>query len=414
MAKYGLCGERLSHSYSEMIHKLLGDGDYRLLSMTKEEFYDFMKCREFYAVNVTIPYKTDALKLCDIVSEEAKEIGSVNTVVNRGGVLHGYNTDITGFRFMLRRSGIELCGKKVIILGTGGTSLTAVSACRMENARETVIVSRSGKVNYENVFEHCDSEIIINTTPVGMFPGNGRAPLDISRFPKLEGAADVIYNPKRTRLLLDAEKAGIKTAGGLSMLVAQAVEADRLFFDREKDEQREGETVEKIISKIDSDVCNIVLVGMPGCGKSTVGRILAEKLRRRFIDADDYICEKCGRTPADIISNDGEAVFRRIESEALEEITKLSATVIACGGGAVIKESNRELMRQNGVCVYIMRDLSKLDTNGRPLSAGGSDRLLKLFGEREPLYCAAADFKVDLEENAEACADKIAEICIAG
>lgn len=410
MGKYGLCGEKLSHSYSEMIHKLLGNNKYCLLSMSKDEFYKFMHDKNFSAVNVTIPFKTDALKLCDIVSPEASEIGSVNTVVNKKGVLYGYNTDIHGFIYMIDRAGISVKGKNVMILGTGGTSLTANAACRHLCARKIITVSRSGKINYENVYENSDIQIIINTTPVGMYPNNGTSPVDISRFPHLEGVADVIYNPKRTRLLLDAQKYGIKTAGGLSMLVSQAVEADRLFFERDiSDDDREK--TEKILSSLSSYVRNIVLVGMPGCGKSTVGKIIAEKTNRKFIDSDDYITEKIGRTPENIILKDGEQAFRDIETSALEDITKLSCSIISCGGGAVLKEYNRELIRQNSTCIYLTRDIEHLATNGRPLSSGGIEKLKEIFSVRDSLYSMTADFSVPFGENASACAENIIERC---
>lgn len=408
MTKYGLCGEKLGHSHSPIIHKMLGNEKYDLLAMSREEFFSFMNKKDFSAVNVTIPYKQDALSLCDELSEEAKNIGSVNTVVNKNGTLYGYNTDIYGFTFMLGNAGIQIAGKKVLVLGTGGTSLTAVSACKKLAASEIITVSRKGNINYENVYEIKDAEIIINTTPVGMYPSNGISPIDISHFEKLCGVADVIYNPQKTKLLLDAEKRGIKTAGGLSMLVAQAVEADRLFFSRKKTDD-DIKKIQMILKHLNSQVSNIILVGMPGCGKSTVGKIVAEKLGRSFIDADDYITEKHGRTPADIIKNDGEEAFRKLETEALCEVTKLSSCVISCGGGAVIKEENRELIKQNGVCFYIIRDTERLATDGRPLSAGGIDGLKKLFKLREPLYKKTADFEVPLCENAGKCADTIIE-----
>lgn len=407
MSTYGLCGERLGHSYSEIIHKMLGNNDYRLLNMTREEFHSFMTNRSFCAVNVTIPYKTDALQLCDVVSDEAKSIGSVNTVVNKNGTLYGYNTDISGFIYMLKRAGIDVCNKKVLILGTGGTSLTAQAACDVLGAREKIIVSRSGDINYQNIHLHSDAEIIINTTPVGMYPNNEKSPVTVADFPKLEGVADVIYNPGITKLLYDASKRGIKTAGGLSMLVYQAVEADRLFFGKEQTDNTA--VVEKILDKISSDVRNIVLVGMPGCGKSTVGKIVAKKLGRTFIDADDYITEHFGRTPGEIISSDGEAAFRETETKALSEITKLSSAVISCGGGAVTREYNHYLIKQNSICFYITRDTEKLATGGRPLSAGGPEHLKKLFEARDPLYRAVADHIVSLTENSNKCANTIAE-----
>jgi shikimate dehydrogenase len=309
---------------------------------------------------------------------------------------------------MLRLAGVEICGKKVLILGTGGTSLTANAACKKLGAKEAVTVSRSGRVNYENVYtDHPDAQIIINTTPVGMYPSNGISPIDISKFADLSGVADVIYNPGKTRLILDAQKRGIPTAGGLSMLVAQAVEADRIFFDKENADVF-GMT-KRVLGIIESGVRNIILVGMPGCGKTTVGKILAKKLSRELIDADDHLTQKEGRTPEDIIKNDGEDAFRVLETETLRDITKLSGKVISCGGGAVLREENRELIRQNSICIYIQRPTEKLATAGRPLSAGGTERLKALFETRDPLYKECADFCVALEENGEKCAQKIIE-----
>lgn len=407
MIKYGLCGEKLGHSYSEIIHKKLGNNQYRLLSMSREDFHKFMKDRDFCAVNVTIPYKTDALELCDVVSDEAKEIGSVNTVVNKNGTLYGYNTDIFGFIYMLSRKGIEICGKKVLILGSGGTSLTANAACKKLSAKEIITVSRSGKNNYENISIHNDAQVIINTTPVGMFPSNGNSPVNLSMFPQLEAVADVIYNPETTRLLYDAQRAGLKTAGGLSMLVYQALLADKHFFDKETEVDKD--LVEEITKNIAVGMKNITLVGMPGCGKSTVGKILAKKTGRDFIDLDDYISEKYGKSPSVIIQNEGELKFREIETECLEEISKLSSKVISCGGGVVIAPHNRYLIKQNSICVYIMRELSKLATDGRPLSVGGCERIKELFEKRKDFYLDAADITVDLCENAECCAQKIIE-----
>lgn len=408
MEKYGLCGERLGHSYSETIHNQLGNKEYKLLSMSREDFHLFMKQRHFCAVNVTIPYKKEALQLCDIVSDEAKEIGSVNTVVNKNGTLYGYNTDIFGFIYMLEQGGIDVCGKKVLVLGSGGTSLTAKAACKKLCAKEIITISRNGENNYENITRHSNAQVIINATPVGMFPSNGKSPVELSDFPQLEAVADVIYNPETTRLLYEAQKRGLSTAGGLSMLVYQAVVADKLFFD--KKEPIDEKTVKNIIKNISSGMKNITLVGMPGCGKSTVGKILALKTSREFIDLDDYIEQKCGISPAEIIKKDGEEKFRKIETECLDEVSKLSSKVISCGGGAVISEYNRYLIKQNSNCVYIIRELSKLATNGRPLSSGGLKHIEELFEKRKGFYLDAAHISVELCENAELCAQKITDI----
>lgn len=407
MTKYGLCGEKLGHSYSEIIHNKLGNTDYKLLSMSRDGFHSFMKERKFAAVNVTIPYKTDALELCDVVSDEAKNIGSVNTVVNKMGKLYGYNTDISGFIYMLECGGINVCKKKILILGSGGTSLTANAACRKLSAKEIVTISRNGENNYENISKHDDAHVIINTTPVGMFPSNENTPVDLSVFSQLEAVADVIYNPGMTRLLYEAKKKGLRTACGLSMLVYQAVLADKLFF--QKKGPVDSKIVENITDSIARNMKNIMLVGMPGCGKSTVGKLVAQKTGREFIDLDDYIKERQGCSPAQIIQNEGEKKFREIETEALSQVSKLSSKVISCGGGAVISDYNRYLIKQNSICVYITRELSKLATDGRPLSAGGEQRIKQLFENRRDFYLDVADITVDLCENAKNCADRIIE-----
>ena len=405
MVKYGLCGKTLRHSYSAIIHGLLGNNEYSLINMTEQEFCEFMKKREFSAVNVTIPYKTDALKCCDEVSDEALKIGSVNTVINKDGRLYGYNTDYFGFKYMLDGAGIDVSDKKVLIFGTGGTSLTARRVVADCGAKETVIVSRSGEVNYENVYSHYDADILINTTPVGMFPDNGKSLIDVSRFYSLSGVADVIYNPLRTRLISDAAKAGIPAVSGLSMLTAQAVKAHELFFSMRFDNM--DETIEKILAECTSSVCNIILVGMPGCGKTTVGNILSSLTGKPLYDSDTEIEKSTGRTPAEIIKADGEPAFRHIETQVLDDLTKMSGCIIATGGGAVLSEENRILMKQNGICVYIKRETENLATSGRPLSEGGKERLYRLFEQRNPIYSALADFDVSIEENPEKCAGEI-------
>ncbi len=412
MIKYGLCGKTLKHSYSEIIHNLLGNFEYKLINLTKEEFYDFIKSRGFCALNVTIPYKTDALALSDVVSDEAKKIGSVNTLVNNGGTLYGYNTDYYGFKYMIEKAGVDISGRKALILGTGGTSLTARAVIRDLGARDIVIVSRGGEVNYENVYDNSDAEIIVNTTPVGMYPNNGESLLDLSRFGRLSAALDVIYNPLKTKFLSDAEKLGVPAVSGLSMLVAQAVMAHELFFDTAFPDRTA--VVEDILGKCSKKVSNIVLVGMPGCGKSTIGRYLAEKTGMDFYDTDKYLEKKTGRRIPDIINEDGEESFRALETEVLAELTKNPSCVIATGGGAPIREYNRYLIKQNGICVYIRRDTEKLATAGRPLSAGGIERLMELYDIRNPIYTAISDFGVDMGEDSKECTDEIYKIIFGG
>ncbi len=411
MPEYGLCGKSLVHSYSEIIHKKLGNDKYELINLSREEFFDYMKRREFSAVNVTIPYKTDAYDLCDELSEDARLIGSVNTVVNKNGRLCGYNTDVFGFLYMLSSADITLCGKKVLVLGTGGTSLTAQAVCKLKNAAEVVVVSRTGEVNYQNISKHSDADIIINTTPVGMYPENGVSPVELSDFPRLSGVVDVIYNPSVTQLLYQASKLGIPCVGGLPMLVAQAVRADEIFFDR----KREG--AELVIRQI-TDACrlmtmNILLVGMPGCGKTTVGKILSELSERELIDTDDVIEKDENKKISDIIPAYGEKYFRDLETAALDKCTKLSGRIISVGGGAVLREENRRLMKQNSVCIYIRRELSMLSCDGRPLSRG-EGAIERLYAERKSLYEEVCDFAVDINEAPENCARLIYEKYLKG
>ena len=399
MIKYGLCGRTLKHSYSKIIHEKLGNNDYNLYSVEKDEFYEIMESRLFTAINVTIPYKTDALELCDVVSEEAKSIGSVNTVVNKDGKLYGYNTDYFGFVYMLKRAGIDLKNKKVLILGSGGTSLTARAVCKGEGAREYLVVSRKGSVNYQNISDHADADIIINTTPVGMYPDNGRTPVDLSLFPKLCGVVDVIYNPIKTELCLQAQKRNIPFTSGLPMLVAQAVRAHEYFFDVKVDDS----IIEDVLAICMKKILNVIFVGMPGCGKSSIGTEYAKMTDRSFLDTDIFV-EQCGMSIPDIFEKYGEEYFRDKETQAIEMLSAFSEKVIATGGGAIKREKNVELMKQNGLVVYLKRDLDKLSTDGRPLSEGGYEKIMKLYEERHELYENAADIVIETHEDIKECA----------
>lgn len=402
MIEYGLCGRTLKHSYSKVIHEFLGNTCYKLLSLEKDELYELFESRNFKALNVTIPYKVDALKLCDVISEEARAIGSVNTVVNRNGKLYGYNTDYFGFVYMLRRAGISLEGKKVAILGSGGTSLTARAVCKGEGARETVVVSRKGNVNYENVEAFCDADVLINTTPVGMYPDNGRSPVDLSLFTKLSGVVDVIYNPIITALVIEAEKRNIPSTTGLPMLVAQAVRAHEYFFDIKLDDS----VIEEVYYKCLMKILNVVFVGMPGCGKTSIGKAYSSLVGRSFLDTDVFV-EQSGMPIPQIFEKYGEEVFRDKETAAISMLCAMSEKVIATGGGAVKREKNIELMKQNGVVVYLKRELSKLSTDGRPLSQGGEERIKQLYEERHRLYENAADVVIETHEDVDECADRL-------
>ena len=386
---YGLIGERLGHSYSPQIHRVLGDYDYRLYPMTGEQLRETLKRRDFKGLNVTIPYKKDVLPFCDVISDTVREVGSANTLYFQDGKLYAENTDLPGMLFMLDRAGITLTGKKVVILGSGGTSLTAQAACRAAQAAAYIVVSRSGPVTYETLYEkHTDAEIIINSTPVGMYPKNLEAPVDIRRFPKLCGVADVIYNPAKTALLLDTEEAGIPHIDGLWMLVAQAWHAARLFLGEDIPEEKIAEAYKSVRR----ECLNLVLAGMPGSGKSTLGRMAAASLGKRFVDLDEEIVKRFGPIP-EIFKNQGEAAFRDMESEIAREYGKESGCVIAAGGGAVLRNENIRALRQNAIVVWVRRDLSRLSTEGRPLSTG-MEALKRMEEARTHLYRVCADYEI--------------------
>ena len=413
---YGLLGRKLGHSWSVPIHQALGCEDYRLIELEPEALGDFLRREDIGGLNVTIPYKREVMAFCDVIDEGAKAIGSVNTLVRRGGKLYGYNTDIDGFLYMLRRARISLMGKKVVVLGSGGASLTAQAAAKREGAREVVVVSRTGLDNYENLPQrHGDAEALVNTTPVGMWPRLEEAPVDLRLLPAVTDVVDVIYNPGRTNLLLQAsgwnrnefyyddlglwDERYFRCAGGLSMLAAQAKRAEELFFDRTIPD---GDT-EKIVAWLWQDRTNIVLVGMPGCGKTTVGRALARLSGKPFVDLDEEIVRRAGKPIPYIFQTEGEEAFRELEARVLADICARSGQVIATGGGAVLRAENRAAMRRTGQVYFLCRNLEELPTDGRPLSQKGS--LEEMYRVRKPLYSAAADAVIDnsvaLEETAE-------------
>ena len=421
---YGLLGERLSHSFSPQIHAKLGNRDYGLFSVPAERLDQFLSERPFSGINVTIPYKKAVIPYLSEISPRAKEIGSVNTIVKRAdGTLSGFNTDYAGMLYALRRAGISLQGRKVLILGSGGTSLTAQAVAENNGAREIVVVSRTGEINYTNVSEkHADAEIVINTTPVGMFPGNGEKPVDLSDFPGLLGVMDVIYNPFLTALLLDAQSLGISFTSGLPMLVAQAKVASDLFFGKVSSEDeratlsagepatekewKKDPDIERIIDGLYRELSNVILVGMPSSGKSSIGRLLSEKLGKPFLDLDTMIEEQFGETIPQIFAEEGEAGFRDKETLCAKAAGKERGTVIACGGGTVLREENVRALRQNGRVVLLERELSLLSTEGRPLSRD-SETLKRMYQERLPFYLRSAEFTVKNNETTEACAEEI-------
>ena len=394
--KCGLIGEHLGHSFSGPIHAAIADYTYELVEMPVEAVGEFVKNGGFDAFNVTIPYKKTVIPFLDSISPEAKRIGAVNTVVrHKDGSVHGYNTDYFGFDGMLTASGIEIAGKKAVILGNGGASLTVQAVLADRGAREIVVVDLGLENNYDNLDRHADADVIVNATPVGMYPNNGRSLVDLAMFPQCSGVLDVIYNPAKTALLLDAEARGIPYINGLYMLVAQAVKAFEFFTG----DEAEGGIIEAITNQIAYDTKNIILIGMPGCGKSTVGKRLAKQLSRPFFDADDEFLKMHGTTPAETIQTYGEDRFRQMENEVLKAIGKMSGAVIACGGGVVTREYNYAPLHQNGVIVYLERELSRLATDGRPLSQRTSPEVL--YAARKDAYERFADLRVQSTEVVE-------------
>lgn len=390
MLKCGLLGEKLGHSYSPQIHSMLADYEYKLFEKSPEELEDFLKSGEFDGLNVTIPYKKSVMPYCAELSPTAAQIGSVNTIVRRSdGSLYGDNTDAFGFENLIVHNGIEVKGKKALVLGTGGASVTAQAVLKNLGASEVVVISRKGEDNYENIAKHADAEIIANTTPVGMYPNNGKAAVDLTQFPKLSGVLDVVYNPARTALLLQAEKLCIPCAGGLYMLVSQAKRSCELFTGNSIPDS-EIDRIERVLSH---QMQNIVIIGMPGSGKTAVSTMLAERLGRKILDTDMIVSEKAGMTIPEIFAAQSEAGFRKLETEATAEVGKLSGNIISTGGGVVTVADNYELLHQNGVIVWIERDTNKLARDGRPISL--SSDLNELYAARLPLYERFADIKAD-------------------
>ena len=387
--EYGLLGEKLGHSFSPQIHRDLAGYDYQLLPTPPEAVEDLFARRAFQGLNVTIPYKRTVMPLCDEIDPRAAAIGAVNTVVNQNGRLTGYNTDIDGFLYMARRAGVDMAGKKVVILGSGGTSRTARAAAGELGAREIVTVSRRGEDNYQNLSRHADAQVLVNTTPVGMYPNWGQSPVSLESFPALEGVLDVVYNPLRTALLLQAEERGLPRSCGLPMLVAQAKRAAELFTGRNIDDSR----TEAVLHGLREQLTSIVLIGMPGCGKTTVGRALAGKLGRTFVDLDEEIVRRAGMSIPEIFAREGEAGFRERESALVREFGERTGLVVSTGGGVVTRRENYIPLKQNGLLLHLRRDPAALPTDGRPLSQATAPE--ELWRRRAPLYAAFADGEID-------------------
>ena len=399
---YGLLGKKLGHSYSPQIHAILGDYIYKLFETDDADVEAFIKNKNFDAINVTIPYKKTVMPFLDRIDDDALKIGSVNTIVKeKDGSLTGYNTDYYGFSYMLKKGGIDVKNKKVLVLGTGGASVTIQSVIRDLGAKEIIVASRTSKPNYNELEPHYDSQVIINTTPVGMYPDNLKTLLNIDCFYNLEGVADVIYNPERTQLILDAQKKGIKTISGLYMLAAQAKKAAEHFFNTEFDES----IIDNTVKKLSFDLTNIILVGMPGCGKTTIGKILASHYNRKIVDTDELIIEKTGKSIPEIFEEQGETGFRKIEAEIIKEVGKEKELIIATGGGVVVTDINHDALRQNGTVIFINRDINVLPTDGRPLSQ--QNKLADMFRIRLPLYRSICHHEVDGNGTVQEVAERI-------
>ena len=401
--KFGLIGESLSHSKSKEIHELFGKYDYNLKNLKENEIEDFFKKKNFRGINVTIPYKELSLKYLDQVDPFASEIGAVNTIVNKGGELFGYNTDYLGFDYSLKYFGIDFMDKKILILGSGGASKMLQKLAADKGAKRVVVISRSGENNYDNLDKFSDFNIIINASPVGMYPNNMDCKVDLSKFNDLETVIDLIYNPLNTKLILDAKKLGIKTMSGLLMLVAQAFFAGELFLDEKLDES----LIEKVYFKIKNDMENIAFVGMHSCGKTTMARLLSEKLKIEFFDTDKLIEKREGNIQ-EIFETKGEKYFRDIETKVLEEVSKKTGVIISSGGGTPLSEINRDLILQNSLIIYLDRDLKNLETEGRPLSKN-LEALEKMYEDRNKIYEEISHIKIKVIEDKEKTLEKILE-----
>ncbi len=385
--KCGLLGRKLGHSYSPQIHSYLADYSYELFEREPEEVGDFLKNGDFAGINVTMPYKQAVIPYLDECSPLARRLGAVNTVVRRNGKLIGHNTDYFGFISMAARSGLQPAGKKCLVLGSGGVSKPAVAA--LEEMGANVVIISHKENTPETLAKHSDAAIIVNATPVGMFPNVDASPVDLDFFPVLEGVLDLIFNPARTELMLQAERRGLVAMGGLWMLVAQAKEASEWFLNSPISDEMIG----KIHSILRTQMENVILIGMPGCGKSTVGAALAEMTGRKLVDADAAITEKAGKTIPEIFAQDGEDAFRSIETEVLAELGKQSGLIIATGGGCVTRSRNYPLLHRNGSIFWLRRDLDALPTEGRPLSQ--QNDLADMYRVRKPMYEMFADHTVD-------------------
>lgn len=407
MMRYGLIGEKLGHSFSKIIHEKLADYTYDLIPLSLEELDVFMREKEFSAINVTIPYKETVIPYLDEVDPKAAKMGAVNTVVQRNGKLFGYNTDYFGFRYMLEHNHIQIAGKKVLVLGRGGASKAVIAVLEDMGAAEIHTIYykiAEDSISYETCYTlHTDAQVIVNTTPVGMYPNSGHTPIDLTPFTNLEAVADVVYNPLRTRLVLDAEEKGCQAIGGLEMLVGQAKYAVEIFLDQSLPE----DSIDVVYKDLMAERRNLVLIGMSGCGKSTLGKLAAEKLGKTFVDTDAEIIKRIGMSIANYFAAYGEDSFRKVESEVVQEISTQNNLVISTGGGVIKNPENIRWLKGNGTVIWIQRDPELLESgNGRPL-VPDQEAVRRLYRERLPLYTAAAETIIENDGNEEEALQKI-------
>ncbi len=401
--RFCLIGEKLGHSFSKQVHAL-SNINYSLKEISKNDLQSFVENCEYTGFNVTIPYKTEIIKYLDYIDDSAKDIGAVNTVLKKEGKLYGYNTDLLGMHKMIQRVGVNLKDKVVMILGSGGTSKTAKALCYRSGVKKIYMVSRKGEINYDNYNRCSDVEIVINTTPIGMFPNNFDQPINLNHFNNLLAVFDCVYNPIKTNLILQAEELNIPCSGGLFMLVGQALGSQEIWFNKKISEEQ----IESVFSTIYNGKKNLVLSGMPSSGKSTIGKELATRLGMKFIDTDELIESKVGKKIKDIFRLHGEEFFRDLESQVVKEVSKLSSVVIAIGGGAPLRKENRNALKQNGVIVYIKRDISLLVTDDRPLSQ--KEGVNALYEKRKDIYEKFADYTVVNDKTIEQVVKEIIEL----
>lgn len=406
---YGLIGEKLGHSFSKEIHESLASYTYEIHEVAKDDLDEFMKAKAFKAINVTIPYKQAVIPYLDHLDESAKLVGAVNTIINRNGVLTGFNTDYSGLLALIKKANIHIKNKKVLILGAGGASLACVAASISEGCKEVIrsdFKARDGVISFDELDNHLDAEIIFNATPVGMYPNNDGTLIDVLKYPKLEGFIDCVYNPLQTKTVISAKQNGIKAMGGLYMLVAQAFYAVEIFLDKKLDKKLIDDIYHKIVKAKD----NISLIGMPSCGKSKLAIAISRYVKKEVIDIDDEIVKEIGMPIKDYMELNGEKSFREIETKVIERCSKLSNVIISTGGGAVLNHHNMEVLRQNGKIYFIDRPLELLKpTNDRPLSSD-FESLKKRYNERIDKYNKEADYIIKNDDAFNTAIKRILEV----